>query len=527
MNYASFEFLLFSAAVILLYYIVGKKLQKYVLLLANLAFYLIAGAKYLPFIAISILATFFCAKKMGSIWKKEAEELKNCADSAEKKEVRAAAKASAGRYLHLAFFIVIGMLAVCKYSRFVAENVNRVLGAFSLRQIPMFKMVLPIGISFYTFMALSYLLDVYWKRYEAEDSLVLYAVYQSYFPHVVQGPIDRYDKFSAQMRDGVALEEKNLIFGAELAIWGLFKKLVIADRLGLFVDTVYNGWESYTGVIFAIATALYSIQIYADFSGCIDIVSGISEMMGIKLTKNFNHPYFSKSMPEFWRRWHMSLMEWFKDYIFYPVSTSQLVKNVKKKCKLKEKKRRGDLFASCFPAFVVWSISGLWHGAQWTFVVWGMYHAALIILGNIFGDGLDRLTVKLHIDPEAASWKLWQMLRTFILCSIGRVFFRAESLKAAFGIFRRSLTDFNLAGVWGAKLYTYGLDKSNFMVAIISMLVLLIVDVMQEKMSVRETIAKQNTLFRWLLVYAAVAVILIFGIYGPGYDASAFIYEKF
>ncbi len=525
MNYANFEFLLFSAAVVLLYYLAGKKLQKYVLLLANAAFYLIAGAKYIPFIAVSILTTFFCAKKISGIWKKEAVYLDICTDISQEKEIRAASKASAKKYLMLAFFIIIGMLAVCKYSRFVAENINRVLASLSVKQIPTFRMVLPIGIAFYTFMAISYLLDVYRKRYEAENSLLLYAVYQSYFPHVIQGPIDRYDKFSEQLRGGVALNEKNLVFGAELVLWGLFKKLVIADRLGLFVDTIYNGWEEYTGVVFALATALYTIQIYADYSGCIDIVSGVSEMMGIKLTRNFNHPFFSKTMPESWRRWHISLTEWFKDYIVSPISTSQFVQSIEEKRALKDKKRTGELFASCFPAFVAWTVMGVWYGARWTFLVWGLYHACLIILGNIFRNPLKKLNTKLNIDSKTFSWKLWQMIRTFILCPIGSVFFRAENLKAAFGIFRRSLMKLNLAGVWGAQLYTYGLDRNNFTVAIISILILLIVDMLQERMPVRKTIAKQNLVFRWLLIYAAVVALLIFGMYGPGYDANAFIFE--
>ncbi|MCQ2530387.1 MAG: MBOAT family protein [Lachnospiraceae bacterium] len=527
MTYTSLKFMLFAAATLLLYYLVGRKGQKYVLLLANIAFFVLVGPKFLPFILFTILVSYFCARGIGSLWDKTEAELANCTEVSQKKEIKEASKKKARTYLILAFIGIVGVLVVCKYSNFVANSMNSLLSAFSAPVIPDFKMILPIGISFYTFMAVSYLLDVFWKRYPAEKNLLLFAVYLSYFPHVVQGPIDRYDKIKPQIESGVAFSYENLTYGAQLVLWGLIKKLVLADRIGLFVDTVYDGWQNYTGVIFVVATVLYSIQIYADFSGCIDIVTGISEMLGIKLTQNFNHPYFSKTMPEFWRRWHMSLMEWFKDYIYLPVSVSALVKKVKKKTKAKNRKKAGELFATCFPTLIVWLATGIWHGASWTFVAWGLFHAILIIGGTLLEGTFKKMTSALKIQTENFGWKLFQMARTFTLCCIGRVFFRADSLASAFGIFARTFSSFAFSNLDLKKLSTFGMTEIDLAVILIGILILWTVSMLQERMGVRETIAKQNIIFRWIIYFAAIYIILIFGMYGPSFNAADFIYAGF
>ncbi|MGI6124174.1 MAG: MBOAT family O-acyltransferase [Acetivibrionales bacterium] len=527
MSYQSVNFIIFSAAVLLVYYLVGRKQQKRVLLAANLVFYILAGAKYLPFILVTMFTTFFAGKKIGKIYKLADIELETCTDIVEKKRIRLESKAQAKRMLILALVVALGLLAVCKYALFTAKNINVLLGIFNLPQIQLFEMLLPLGISFYTFMALSYVLDIYWKRYEAERNFVWYAVYLSYYPHVVQGPINRFNSFKPQIANGVALSYKNITFGAQLAIWGFFKKLVIADRLGIFVSTIYDNWSDYTGIIFVIAAIFYAIQIYADFSGCMDIVSGISEMFGIKLTRNFDHPFFSKTIPEFWRRWHISLGEWFRDYLYFPISTSSLVKKVKKQCKERNKKQAGELFASCFSAFVVWTATGIWHGASWNFVFWGLYNAALFIAGILFSDFNTHLLSKFHIRTKSFSWKLFQMIRTFTLCCIGRVFSRADGLLAAINIWRNTFKEFSIERVLSGNLFTYGLDRANFQLVLVAIFIFWAVDMLQEHMSIRETLAEQNIVFRWAVIYAGIFAVIIFGAYGPSFNASDFIYGQF
>ncbi len=523
MSYQSVGFLLFAAIVLAVYYLVPGRCQKYVLLAANVVFYAVAGLAYLPFLAVTMLVSFFAARAIGSVYAGEEERLTRCADMAEKKAVKAKSKAKAKKYLLLALGVAVVLLVICKYSRFVLNNVNLFV---ELPFLDTFQMIVPLGISFYTFMAIGYLLDIYWKRYTAEKSFVAYAVFLSYFPHVVQGPIDRYKDFRAQLPidQKIRFCSDRIVKGAELAVWGLFKKLVIADRLDLFVSAIYDQYTKYTGVILILATVVYSIQIYADFSGCIDIVSGVSEMFGIKLKENFRHPYFSKTMPEFWRRWHISLGEWFKDYVYYPVSVSGFVRKVKKKPK---KRERGEVMASCIPVIAVWLITGIWHGAAWKYVAWGLFHAALIVMSIVFAKTNQRILEKWHVKTDCFSWRLWQMTRTFILCGIGRVFFRAPSFTAALGIFGRMVSDVGLRFVTTDALVTYGLDLPNLCLAAVAVLVLWIVDMMQERMCLRDKLAEQQLVFRWAVILGGIFSVLIFGIYGPGYDASSFIYEQF
>lgn len=526
MSYQSGTFIAFSAVVLLLYYCVGKKRQLYVLALANLAFFLISGLKYVPFILVTMLATYFTGRKIGKIYDSMDIQLAACTESSQKKLLRQKAKSEAKKYLLLGLAVAVALLAVCKYIGFAVRNLNLVLGAINLPQIQMFKMILPIGISFYTFMSLSYVLDVYWKRYKAEKSFLMYAVFVSYFPHVVQGPIDRFNEFKKQVENGIDFHKNNLIYGAELALWGFFKKLVVADRLALFVNEVIDNNDLYDGIYIILAFLVYSVQIYADFSGCIDIVSGVSEAFGIKLRKNFNHPYFSKTMGEFWRRWHISLQEWFKDYVYFPVSTSRFVKNGKKRLKGSRFKRAESLFASCVPIVVVWVVTGVWHGAAWKYVVWGMYHCALLVGSQVFAPVFTKLNSFFRVDTENFGWGFLCMVRTYLLCCMGRVFFRANGFMDSLFMIKKVITSTNPGALMQTGL-SIGLDNANLFVAFVGIIAVIVIDALQEKMKLRETLSRQNLVFRWTLVLIGLFAVIILGIYGPEYSASSFIYEQF
>ena len=311
-------------------------------------------------------------------------------------------------------------------------------------------------------------------------------------------------------------------------LWGFFKKLVIADRLGMFCGTIIDEWETYSGLWIALAVVVYSIQIYTDFSGCIDIVRGVSEMFGITLRRNFNHPYFSKTMGEFWRRWHISLQEWFKDYIYYPVSASNFTKKIKKYYKNKGKKRAEELFASCFPVLVVWMITGIWHGASWMFVAWGIFHAILLIGSQVFAPFFQKLTQWLRIKTDNFGWSFWQMTRTFLLCCVGRVFFRASTIADSFGMFGKMFTDVKISSLFDRsviKALDFGAE--NMVISLIAIFVLWAVDMLQERMPLRKTLAQQNLIFRWSVIVIGLLAVIVFGIYGPGFEASSFIYEQF
>lgn len=529
MSYQSFLFIAFSLLIVLIYYISGKKGQKWVLAIANLAFYAISGVEYLPFLLVTMLTTFFVAKKIGLIYEKLDSELTLAKDTALKKELRNQAKAKAKKILGIGLFVAIAILVVCKYTSFMVGNINGILSLAGGPQIKMFKMILPVGISFYTFMALSYVLDIYWKRYKYEKSFLYYAIYLSYFPHVVQGPIDRFNEFKSQIEEGTSFSYDNLIFGAQLTLWGFFKKLVVADGIGQIINPVLKNWQNSNGLSIAVALILFSIQIYGDFSGCIDIVSGISEMFGIKLRKNFNHPYFSKTMPEFWRRWHITLQEWFKDYVYYPVSASAFTKKVKKALKSKDKKRAEELFTSCFPILVVWLITGIWHGASWNFVIWGLFHAAVLIGSQAFEPLFSKVNKKLHINTENRIWRLWQMVRTYLICCIGRIFFKAPTLSAGIGWIGKMFSPWSVTALFSDyKITGFRMFLTVVLIPLWSIMVLWAVDLLQEKTGgLRRVVAKKPLVLRWILIYALLFSILIFGCYGPGYDASDFIYEQF
>ncbi len=525
MSYHSLAFLGFSAAVLIAYYSFGRRRQRLVLALANLAFYAIAGVRYLPFLAATMLATYWAARCMDDVYKAANEELATCAEAGQKKRIRAQAKARAKKWLTAGMIVSIGLLVASKYTGFLLANLNAALGLFHLPELPIFRMILPLGVSFYTFMSLGYLLDIYWKRYPAERDFVSYAAFLAYFPHVVQGPIDRYNEFSAQLRGGIDFDYDRLLSGAQLILWGFFKKLVVADRLGLLVDTAFTYWTKGHGFVLILSVAAYSIQIYADFSGCIDIVSGVSEMLGIRLRKNFDHPYFSRTMGEFWRRWHMSLMEWFKDYVYFPVSTSTFVKNIRRAWSNRGWTRRAELLGSCFPILVVWLISGIWHGAAWKYVVWGLFHAALLIGGNVLEPAFAAANRWLRVDTEHPLWRLWQTLRTFTLCCVGRVFFRANNLGRALSYFRAMLPlEFSVEAMLNPA--SYAMSDENAIVSVVSVLVLILVDAAQARMPLRQTLAKRSIVLRWALIYACLLAVLLLGIYGHGYG-KAFIYEQF
>lgn len=523
MSYQSLQFVAFSGIVLLIYYAVSKKRQPLVLLLASLVFYALAGLKYLPCMLTTLFTSFIAGKKMGRIYRETDLKLAECKEVAQKKALRAEAKKQAGRVLNWALLITVGLLVVCKYTGFILENI---CALFSIPQFTGFRMIVPLGVSFYTFMAVGYMLDVYWKRYGAEEEFLPYATFLTWFPHVVQGPIDRYNEFRKQLpgEEKIRFDADRIVKGFQLTMWGFFKKLVIADRLNLFVSTIYGDYQSYQGLVIVIATVLYSIQIYADFSGCIDIVSGISEAMGIKLKKNFDHPYFSKTMPEFWRRWHMSLGEWFKDYIYYPVSVSDLSRKLKKS---KTRKKAGELASACLPVTAVWLLTGIWHGASWNYVIWGLFHCMLIVLSILFADINRTITERLHINTHSLIWRLWQMARTFTLCCIGRVFFRAADMAAVAGIFRNTFSGLGLEFVAGRAFFKHGINFFHFCAVIAAIIVLWLVDLLQEKYSIREALAKRNIAIRWAFVFAGLFAIIILGAYGPGYDASSFIYEQF
>ncbi len=529
MSYTSFIYLVFLAVTCLVYYIFPLKARWVVLLAANMVFYVTAGWDNLIYLLSAILISYLVALKLGQLHEDFNFVKKDGGyDRKQLKPIKAAYEKRRRRYLIVGLLAVIGALAVVKYTNFALENVNKIMGAFGVERDPvMVNLVVPLGVSFFTFQIISYLVDVHKGDAKAQKNFFRYALYISFFPSVTQGPIPRYSHLGEQLNTPQRFCFENIRDGAFLILWGFAKKLILAERLAVFVNTIYGDYTSYEGIILVLATIAYSFQIYADFSSCMDIAMGSARVFGIRLTPNFLHPYFSKTMPEFWRRWHVTLGNWFKDYVFFPFSISKFSLKLNKNARKVFGDGAGKIIAVSMPILLVWMLTGIWHGAEWKYVAWGLFHGVLIMLSTIFTPYSQKLVEKWKIRTDCYSFRLFQMLRTFALCCVGRVFFRADSIGAAVGIFKQMFRGVGMQWVMDGNIYNYGLDQKNVLVVILALIVLWRVSVLEEKSDMIETLNKQNLIFRWLIIYGLFFAVLVFGKYGPEYDTANFIYEQF
>ena len=387
--------------------------------------------------------------------------------------------------------------------------------------------LIPLGISFYTFQTAAYIIDLYRSKIEADRNILKFALFVSFFPQMVQGPISRYDQLAGQLYEGHALTYKNLTYGAQLMLWGFFKKLVIADRAAILVNQVFDNYGDYQGGVVFVALLFYTIQIYGDFSGGIDIARGAARMLGIDMTHNFMRPYFSDSISEFWRRWHMSLSFWCRDYIFFTISLSKTFGKLGKSLRKVLGDRIGKLFPVLVAQMATFLTIGLWHGAEFKYIAYGLYNGGIIILGLLLEPYLKKLISLLHINVESAGWKVFRVLRTFFLIVMGRMFPKALSFGAAIYMFGAMFRGGG-AVPFSEEILTLGLDAADFLILLGGCIVWFIISWNQEKgTGIRDAIAERPLALRWLLFLAAFAAVLILGVYGPGYDASAFIYRGF
>lgn len=374
---------------------------------------------------------------------------------------------------------------------------------------------------------MGYLLDVYWKKQKNINNYFKFALCVFYFPQIVQGPITRYHKLIAEIEKEHPFDYKRICFGIQLMLYGYFKKMVIADRLVLFTTEVFENLGNYEGLTIIIALIFSTFQLYMDFSGCMDIVRGTSQIFGIELDKNFDHPFFSKSVAEFWRRWHITLGTWFKDYVYLPVATSRWEKRVFIYIKERYGIHRANAFNVAIPLAVVWILTGIWHGTGWNYVVWGIYFGAIIITSTLLAKSYQKLIEKIGLDTKSRGYQLYQVVRTFILFVIGRMIVAPGSLNATGLLIRQIFSRFNPWIFWDGTLYTLGLDYKELCVCILGLLFVLKISSLQEKDSVREMIANKNIIVRWCIYYGAVFSIIILGMYGARYDAQNFIYANF
>lgn len=528
MTYIDIEFAVFLALSLGLFYIFPVKARWIALLISSLAFYVICGWEYLPFILVTTITVYLAGLKIGNIYKTadseiEAGELGN----KEKKQIKDNAKKKARKYLILLLILNIGILCVIKFTRFFEGPINTLLAKIGAGEFDASCIIVPLGISYYTFSCVSYIMDVYWRRCAYEKNYARFLLFAAYFPHILQGPIERYGKLGERLKGEFRFDYDRFCKGLQLILWGLFKKLVIADRINIFTTAVYAKKSSAEGLIYLIAFFLDVVYIYADFSGCMDIAAGASQLFGVEMDKNFDHPFSSKTVVEFWHRWHMSLGSWFREYVYYPISTSGLIKKISKSSKKHFSDSVTRAFVTVIPVFCTWILTGLWHGTGKTYIAWGLYYSILIFLSVSLADVFTAINTRLGIDTEKPAWKAIQVIRTTCIFAGGRLLTRPGSLRLSFNAFVSVFKDFNPWILSDGTIYKFGIDQKNFTVMLISIAIFGLVGHYQQKFCIRDKIAEQNIIIRWAFYLAALAAILLFGIYGPGYDAASFVYMAY
>lgn len=513
---------------IIVYSIIPQKTKKYFLLFASMVFFWLVSGQLIVYLILTIMSVHYFG-----IWLDRIQGKRNAAVKAAPKDERKALKKV---FLHqsrlvllFAAVIHIGVLLVIKYSPFFTTNVNNLFALLNVPlQLDIPSYIMPIGISFFTLQAISYLFDVYRGLIKADDNIFRLALFMSFFPQIVEGPICRYGQTADQLWNIKQIEFENLKLGAQRILFGLMKKLVIADRLNPLIKEVFSNYSNYQGGIIAIAAVCYTIQLYMDFSGTMDAVMGIAQIFGVTMPENFQRPFFSKSISEFWQRWHITLGTWFKDYIFYPVTMSKPMKNLTSSARKKLGNHFGPLLAGSVALFCVWFCNGLWHGSAWNYIFFGMYHFALILAGNIISPAVTATNKKLHINADCFAYRTMQMVRTTILVIIGELFFRAEGLKDGLAMFGKMVTDFSFSTLDSTLMDKLKIDVQDIIIVAVALVIIFVISVLNEKgINIRLSLKKKNIVIRWGLLYALIMFIVIFGAYGKGYVPVDPIYANF
>ena len=530
MFFTSYEFIGFIALLFLLYYIVPKKIQWALLLIASYIFYFIAGPSFIIYILVTTITVYLTGRMIQANIDRQNEYIrqhKSEMTREDKKAYKQKQKAIRLRWLVLCVLINLGILVVVKYSNFLIANWNGIASAFGSQfELSFVSIALPMGISFYTFQAIGYLIDVHRGTIEAEKNPFKLALFISFFPQLIQGPISRFSDLAKTMFEQHPFDSRQFFYGLQRMLWGYFKKMVIADRILTGVTTIISDGTTYHGAYAFVGMIFYTLELYADFTGGIDITIGIAEALGITVQENFIRPYFSKSLKEYWRRWHISMCTWFKDYVFYPVSICKPMQNFSKFCRRHLGNAVGKRLPVYVASFTVWFATGVWHGASWNFIVWGLMNSVILLVSEEFEPLYNKFHKKFRFS-NTWGYRLFQMGRTFLMICCLNMFDCYASVKDTFGAFASMFTATNWSIIWDGSLFQIGLSGIDYFILLGGTLVMLAVSLIQRSGSVRDKIAARPYPVRFLIWYGLFLVILLLGAYGIGYDASQFIYNRF
>ena len=529
MLFTSYSFIAFLIIVFVAYYAVPRKIQWLVLLAANFVFYAFSGWDNVAFILITIISTWLVSRKVGTLHENRDRYLqanKTSLSRDDKKAYKEKVRKVQLRWLILCLAVNLGILAVLKYTNFVISNANSIRELFGAGEISFVSLALPMGISFYTFQTVGYMIDVYRGKYPAEQNILRLALFTSFFPQLIQGPISRFDELSQSLFQEHPFNGRTVAYGLERILWGFFKKVVIADRILAGVTTIIKAPDQYQGIYVLVGMVFYAIQLYADFTGGIDITIGIAQTMGIKVRENFERPYFSKSITEFWRRWHITMGTWFRDYVFYPISISRPMLNLAKASRTRFGEKIGKRVTVYLSTLIVWFATGLWHGASWNFVVWGVLNGVVIIISQELAPVYDWFHSKFDLKGKFL-FRAFQVARTMFIVSSLRILDCYRDVPLSFRQFGTMFTKWNISELWNGSLLKLGLTGADYLVLVLGVALMLIVSLLQRGGGLRDQIYSRPAMLRYVLTIAAVLILMTVGAYGIGYDSRQFIYNQF
>ncbi len=485
MLFNSIEFLIFFFITVSLYHFIPHKHRWMFLLAASYYFYMCWRPVYIVLIIISTLIDYFAARLMAF----------------------AATRVRRRMYLILSLCSNLGLLFAFKYLNFFDHSLNALFQVINIEKvIPEFHILLPVGISFYTFQTLSYTIDVYRGKQKPERHLGVFALYVSFFPQLVAGPIERSTRLIPQFYKKVRFEYREIVDGMKLMLWGLFKKIVIADRLALYVDAVYGAPIGFHGLPLILGTVFFAFQIYCDFSGYSDIAIGLARVLGFDLMKNFNRPYYAKSISEFWQRWHISLSTWFRDYLYIPLGGNRVAK------------WRWQLNLA-----IVFLVSGLWHGANWTFVIWGGLHGLFLVCSLWTASLRKKLVLFWGFSQRKNLHKFLQVCFIFILVNYAWIFFRANHLSDALYISAHLLSGLSNATMLNFVAEGFGFGLNHMLISLAALLLMESVHFVQRRHSFLGLIHRQPGLIRLFSYAFLLLCIVLFG----NFSVQQFIYFQF
>ena len=519
MSFTSLSFLGFVGGVVLLYYLLPKRVQWGLLLAASYGFYLAGGPSTIVYLLFTTAVTYGAGLLLGALNQK-GKQLPPQDKKAGLQRIRSKKNA----VVLLTCLVNFGLLYFLKYWGFTAEVLDQVTG-ISLA-VP--DLLMPLGISFYIFQSIGYVIDCHRGKYPPERNFFRYALFISFFPQVIQGPIARFDQLSPQLFSPKKLDYENLQYGIQLAMWGYFKKLVLAERIGVMVNTVYSDYGSYPGSILAFATLGYCIQLYCDFSGGIDITRGIAKMLGIDLAENFRCPIYARSLTDYWRRWHITLGSWMRDYVFYPLALSKPFRKLGSFGRAHLGGVMGKILATSAATFVVYFIIGIWHGANFRYIFYGFYNGILITAGLLLEPAFVKLRAKLPFSCDSRGFHGVQMVRTWLIVFVGRYITRAPRLLAAFVMLKETVLHFQPSALVDGTILTLGIGAMDYMVVFLGMAVILLVEWYQEKGGhARKWLSQRSACVQVGAIMIPLLVIVLLGAIGQNYVAAEFIYAQF